>query len=776
MSTGTNKRDRSGTPEPGPHSADRAMAKWDISSLSVVLAMVAVFFLACQSDQSEKSGNETGSTTTDRSPASTRDVDPDSPLAEFLRIADRITNSTNPYLGTLQVPQIRRALAAPGLTVREECRLHADLSSQLLRLGDFREAIAEIETAIDLARPVPDLEPVIWTILHYRRVLALLRQAGDLNCVLRYNRDTCIFPLGGGGIHVEKTPAQEARNSLLAALEMDPDRLSFLWLINFVSMAIGDYPEGVPERYLIPPSAFESSYDVGRFMDIAPRLGMHTFNLCGGAIAEDFDGDGFLDIVTSTFDPQGPLTYYHSSGDGRFEDYSAASGLDQQLGGLNCVGADYDSDGDTDILVLRGAWLFDDGRIRNSLVRNNGDGTFTDVTWKAGMAEPPMPTQAAAWGDYDSDGDLDLFIGNESRLETLNHDGDYPSQLFRSNGDGTFTDIAREAGVENDRYCKGVTAGDYDNDGDLDIYASNVGKNRLYRNDGNWTFTDVAEELKMTAPDGRSFAPWFFDYDNDGWLDLFVAAFQANIGDIAADYLGRPHSGLPPCLYHNEGNGRFTNIAQEVGIAHPYLPMGANFGDLDNDGYLDMYLTTGDPNYQTITPNVMLRNDAGRRFQNVTTSGGFGHLQKGHGVAFADIDNDGDQDIYHQLGGFFPGDRFHNVLFHNPGHGNRFLVIRLFGTATNRPGYGARIRVMVATPQGSTTYHRAVGSVSSFGGSPTRQEIGLGKATSIERIEIDWPISRTTEVITDVPLDSMIGITEGEPGFELLPFKEIALN
>ena len=752
------------------------MKKWSAIGTAVALTLTSISLAGCGQEESAEPEEHGEHAMTMHAPAQVHEAEPGTVLAEFLRIADRITNSTNPYLGTLQVPQLRQALEAPGLTAREKCKLHADLSNHLLRLEDPHGAIAEVEKAMDLARTVSNIEPVIWTILHYRRALAFLRLAEDTNCILRHNRDTCIFPLAGGGIHAEKNPAIEARRSLLDALETDPDRLSFLWLLNFASMAIGDYPEGVPEQYRIPPSAFASDYDIGRFVDVARPLGIHTFNLCGGAIVEDFDNDGFLDIVTSTFDPRGPLSYYRNTGDGRFEDRSAESGLDQQLGGLNCVGVDYDSDGDTDILVLRGAWLFDDGRMRNSLVRNNGDGSFTDVTWQVGLAEPGMPTQAAAWGDYDSDGDLDLFIGNESRLETLNHDGDYPSQLFRHNEDGTFTDVARQAGVENDRYCKGVTAGDYDNDGDLDIYASNVGKNRLYRNDGDWKFTDVAEELGVTEPAGRSFAPWFFDYDNDGDLDLFVAAFQANIGDIAADYLGRPHSGVSPCLYRNEGDGSFTNIAEEVGIAHPYLPMGANFGDLDNDGYLDMYLTTGDPNYQTLTPNVMLRNDAGRKFQNVTTAGGFGHLQKGHGVAFADIDNDGDQDIYHQLGGFFPGDRFHNALFQNPGHGNRYVVVKLTGVQTNRPGYGARIRVTVSTPDGSTTLHRAAGSLSSFGGSPARQEIGLGQATGIERIEIDWPLSGTTSVATDVPLDSMIGITEGEPGFELLPLERVTLQ
>ena len=540
-------------------------------------------------------------------------------------------------------------------------------------------------------------------------------------------------------------------------------------------MAIGDYPQAVPETYRIPPTAFRSEFDIKRFEDVAPELGVDTQNLCGGAIVDDFDGDGKLDIVTSTYDPRGPLRYFRRQAGGPFHDDSAASGVETQLGGLNCIAADYDNDGDNDILVLRGAWLLDDGQIRNSLLRNNGDRTFTDVTRQAGLAEPARPTQAAVWGDFDNDGDLDLYIGNESRLRKNSRAGDYPSQLFQNNGDGTFTDIALRAGVTNDRYAKGVTAGDYDNDGDLDLYVSNAGKNRLYRNNADGTFTDVADQLGVAEPAGASFASWFFDYDNDGDLDLFVAAYDCTLADIVSDYRDQQHSGVSPRLYRNDGQSGFTDVAAAVGLDHPYLPMGANFGDLDNDGFLDIYLATGRPNYKMLVPNVMLRNDGGKRFQNVTTSGGFGHLQKGHGVAFADIDNDGDQDIYHQLGGFYPGDQYRNVLFKNPGHGNRFLIIKLVGTQSNRNGVGARIRVTVTTPQGKRTLHRAVGSVSSFGGSPLRQEIGLGMADSIERVEIDWPGSATTQVLRGVPLDGMIQVTEGTDGFESIRFDTLPM-
>ncbi|HAA86910.1 MAG TPA: hypothetical protein DCE22_01550, partial [Verrucomicrobiales bacterium] len=196
--------------------------------------------------------------------------------------------------------------------------------------------------------------------------------------------------------------------ALLRLLQYSPDDLRSQWLLNITAMATGTYPESVPEKYRVPESALKSEFEIGKFIDVAPNLGLDTFNLCGGAIVEDFDNDGFLDIVSSTSDPRGSLSLFRNTGDGKFVNLTKESGLDNQLGGLNCISADYDNDGDADILVLRGAWMNSMGKIRNSLLRNNGSSgpnsniTFTDVTRSAGLAEPAFPTQAASWGDYDN--------------------------------------------------------------------------------------------------------------------------------------------------------------------------------------------------------------------------------------------------------------------------------------------------------------------------------------------------------------------------------------
>jgi hypothetical protein len=191
------------------------------------------------------------------------------------------------------------------------------------------------------------------------------------------------------------------------------------------------------------------------------------------------------------------------------------------------------------------------------------------------------------------------------------------------------------------------------------------------------------------------------------------------------------------------------------------LTMGANFGDLDNDGWLDFYVGTGNPDLSVLIPNRMFRNDGGRRFQDVTTAGGFGQLQKGHAVAFGDINNTGTQDIYSVVGGAVETDHAHNQLFMNPGHGNNWLKLRLEGVRTNRAAIGARIKVVVQGEEGERAIHRTVGSGGSFGSTTLRQEIGVGRATAVKRVEVFWPVSGATQVLTGLEVNNLYHVKEG---------------
>jgi hypothetical protein len=190
--------------------------------------------------------------------------------------------------------------------------------------------------------------------------------------------------------------------------------------------------------------------------------------------------------------------------------------------------------------------------------------------------------------------------------------------------------------------------------------------------------------------------------------------------------------------------------------------MGSNFGDFDNDGWLDLYLGTGDPDLGRLIPNRAFRNAEGRFFQDVTTSTGLGHLQKGHSVAFADLDNDGDQDLYEVMGGAFEADHFRNALYENPGHGHHFVALQLEGVRANRSAIGARLRLDVRTAGGSRrSLYRTVSNGGSFGGSPLRQEIGLGDAAAIERAVITWPSGGPPQTVTGLEVDRRYVVREG---------------
>jgi hypothetical protein len=703
-------------------------------------------------------------------------------LLEEVRVE---TPKRNPYLGDRQLRRFRKMLDdGAQLPKKTRARLHYDIGVVQLRLGRNQESLASLERSIAILEEYPRSEwPPFSVKLFYDLGIAYLRWGETQNCVNRYSPASCILPIVEAGIHVDKEGSLEAmkwmREVLAISAEDSPEELSARWLLNVAAMTVGEYPDGLSAEERIAPEVFESEAQFPRFSDVAPEVGLDTFNLCGGAVAEDFDGDGDLDILTSTWDTGGQLRYFENDGVSAFVERTKVLELTGILGGLNLLHADYDDDGYIDAFVLRGGWLFGPrGKHPNSLLRNVGGERFLDATFLAGMGEDHFPTQTGGWADYDLDGDLDLFLGNEATRENP-----FACQLFTNQGDGTFVDTAEQAGVENNFYTKGVSWGDYDNDRYPDLYVSNLGSpNRLYRNLGDGTFENVAPDLKVWQP-MSSFPTWFWDYDNDGNLDLFVSAYdqgQSNfeaayrLAPVVASYIGRPVNAELARLYRGDGAGGFVDVSKQANLTRLTLPMGANFGDLDNDGFPDAYLGTGYPYYDGLIPNVMLWNRGGRSFSDVTTAGGFGHLQKGHGVVFADLDNDGDQDVFEQIGGAYAGDAFGNVLFENPGFGNHWLKVRLTGVASNRSAIGARIRVEFEEDGETRSVYRRVNSGGSFGCNSFTQHLGVGQATEVDVLEVFWPRTGKTQTFRDIAVDQRVEILEGAEEavfFQETPFR-----
>jgi hypothetical protein len=598
--------------------------------------------------------------------------------------------------------------------------------------------------------------------------IAYFHKAAMDNGVFAAPGELCLFPPHGRSTYRDTASAARAAEYFLKYLEKKPEDLEVRWLLNLNSITAGTYPAGVPERYRIPLSAFESKESIGRFADVSAQAGVKLLSLAGGVVIDSFENDGRLDIVTSSMDFCEPLHYFKSQGDGTFAERTAEAGLSDQLGGLNLVHGDYNNDSCMDLLVLRGGWEFP---MRKSLLRNNCNGTFTDVTGASGLGASVTSTQTAVWADIDNDGFIDLFVGSENG----------PSELFRNKGDGTFEPIGRAAGVERSAFTKAVVAADYDNDGYVDFYVSNYnGSNFLYHNNRNRTFSEVGRQAGVAAP-WRSFAAWFFDYDNDGWPDIFVNSYYISNDESVRTYLGLAHNAETSKLFRNLGNGTFQDVSAAAGLDKVLMPMAANFGDVNNDGYLDIYLGMGSPSFASVFPHELLLNKQGRSFVSVTASSGTGEIHKGHGIAFADLDRDGDEEIVAEIGGAVPADRHALRLFENPGQGNDWLNLRVVGVTSNRAGIGARITITVdsAGDDGVRSTHavyRTVGNSGSFGANPMEQHIGLGRAATIQSVEIWWPASGTRQKLPAVAANQFIEVKEGAAGYTTLNRKAVVLG
>jgi hypothetical protein len=673
------------------------------------------------------------------------------------------------------------------LPLQDEMAVRMELGNEQLRAGFSARAVESLEALVKrMDASAANVPTAIQAQVHQELALAYLRLGEQENCIGMHNALSCNFPLHGSAIHKKTRGAEGAIREYTRALELNPGSYLCRWLLNLAYMQLGRWPQDVPKQWLAPLERHNSEFDIGFFPEVASIAGLHALELSGGAIVEDFDGDGLLDVMVSSSGPLDHMHFFHNNGDGTFTDRTKEAGLGDEIGGLNLVLTDYNNDGHPDVLVLRGAWWRQYGMYPLSLLRNNGDGTFDDVTEEAGLMTIG-PTQTAAWADYDGDGWLDLFVGHESKPGDV-----HPCQLFHNNHDGTFTQVqapgaaAGKLGV-NLGFVKGVAWGDYNNDGRPDLYVSTMGgRSFLFRNDGprdpkhpetgEWNFKDVTDEAGLG---GRryTFPTWFFDYDNDGWLDIFAGGYATTSPeDYGAFEFGMPHHSELSYLFHNNRNGTFTEVPHAGGLDRAITVMAANFGDLDNDGWLDVYLGLGDSFYESLMPKKMFRNDRGRHFQDVTTSGGFGNLQKGHGIAFADIENNGNEDVFEELGGAFQGDRFMPTLYHNPGHGNHWVTLVLEGVKTNRAAYGARIKVTIDEQGKSRSIYRAVGSVSSFGGNPMRQHIGVGQASTIREIEIWWPVSGLRQHFNNVKVDRAFNIREGRDVLDPLEWKQFEIG
>lgn len=687
-------------------------------------------------------------------------------------LADSADIRVNAFLSLDRSVALAASLESAGTNRDSFTRIAPTLAMELLRAGRSEAALDRFSqvAAVLSNTPAATNQDLAYQV-RLGQAVSALRLGEQENCIANHTAVSCLFPLRPEAFHTLPRGSRLALEPLNRLLALNPDDLRARWLLNLAHMTLGEWPDKVPEPWRIGPAAFASEAPFPEFPDIAGPVGLATTDLGGGTAIEDFDNDGLLDVFVTSWGRRDPAHYYRNRGDGTFADQSVAAGLEGLWGGLNLITGDYNNDGFTDVFILRGAWLGRAGRLPNSLLRNNGNGTFSDVTEEAGLLSF-HPTQAGVWFDYDGDGWLDLFIGNETQPQDPRDR--HPCELFHNNRDGTFTECAADSGVASIGWFKAAAAGDYDDDGRPDLFLSTrTAGNYLLRNGGpadpsmpdgrRWKFIDATGAAGLGSP-AYSFPSWFFDFDQDGRLDIFVSGYRIrDVGDIVADYLGKPSQGERAHLYRNRGDGTFADVSGDAGLSRVLHAMGSNFGDLDNDGYPDLYLGTGDPDIITVVPNRLFWNEAGKRFRDVTTAAHMGHLQKGHACAFGDLDNDGDQDVFMNMGGAYSGDIYPDVCFQNPGNAtNRWLSLKLEGRVSNRSAIGARIKVTVETPRGPRDVFRWVNTGGSFGANPLRAEIGLGDATRIVAAEVFWPTTGKTQPLTGLEPNRRYRVVEGE--------------
>jgi hypothetical protein len=494
-----------------------------------------------------------------------------------------------------------------------------------------------------------------------------------------------------------------------------------------------------------------------------------------GAAFFDCDSDGDLDLYItrgSTFatyrDRSGPgNALYENLGDGTFGDISEKAGVgDAGWGGGVAVG-DIDNDGHRDLYATNyGA---------NALYHNAGDGTFRDITASAGIGGDQY-SASAAFFDYDRDGDLDLYVANyvvfdaEHRPENpvlcpfLGGIRVYcgpkglrgaPDALYRNEGDGVFTDVTQASGVgaANRYYGLGVVPADYDGDGDLDLFVANdETPNVLFRNEGDGTFNDVALIAGVAYNgDGDTEAGMgvdFGDYDNDGDYDLYVTHFFAETNT----------------LYRNEGGARFADVTTTAGLAAPTVDLlgwGTRFFDYDNDGLLDLFVANGHvyPQVDQVEtgaayrqPNQLFRNLGAGRFAPVAAGPGLAIAKVSRGASFGDYDDDGDIDVFVVNLNDAP-----NLLRNDGGNAGNWLVVQVFGQEDNRDGVGTRIRLRAA---GESQWRTVNGSSSFLSHNDLRAHFGLGEAPRVDQVAITWPNGRTYAV-SDLPVNKLLVVRQG---------------
>ncbi len=609
-------------------------------------------------------------------------------------------------------------------------KLRLRLIDELMRDNQNIDAISEIDNILSSFTS----NKFKYQLLHYK-ALAYFRKAERMCCVENFNSKSCILPVNEESFK-KNIDIKKANVIWGKLLKEKPWDYQVKWMFNLTNHLLGKDVD----RKIEKPFGVNINKAHPIAMDnIANELGIDLGGLAGGVIVEDFDNNGLLDVFRTSWYFDHNCRLYLQIKPNEFVDSTSQFGLAGELGGLNCVQADYNNDGFIDILILRGGWLGNIGKISNSLLKNINGKSFVNVNVENNIITE-APTHSAVWADFDNNGFLDLFISNESQEN--NYDNE-----FYLNYAGRLKKVKLDnIGLSFHTFTKGISVTDIDNDGDVDIFISSFGNdNQLYENRINEKGILHFENISNSAGvnEGKySFSCMFFDYNNDGFDDLFVGGF----GDSSVNEAVRAYTGLTPrtgssIMYKNLGGGKFKDITKDMGLSGIVNVMGLNHGDINSDGFEDIYIGTGSPSFSNLIPNRLFLNSKGKSFEEMTIESQTGSLQKGHGIAFADFDNDNDLEMFVALGGWYTGDSFKDFLFKAKTDFSG-TKIKLQGSKSNRFGVGAKVELI--TKNNFKVYKQLFNS-SSFGNNPFTLFFGVDNS-DVEKINVFWPSGIVTRL------------------------------
>ena len=587
----------------------------------------------------------------------------------------------------------------------------------------------------------------------------------DFEVVLRETPDSPTTLRALGATLLRMGAPGPASAALRQAVELEPELLEPRWNLMVAAGRSGEDAASLPERYRLDIPDRSAASPV-RFDEASSEVGIERWSRARASAWADFDGDGDLDLFTLGI--RDPHALYRNrlreDGAAAFAPAALDAALFDPRGGWSALFFDYDRDGDPDLYVTRDGWDGEDG---NSLYRNDG-GRFVDVAAAAGAASSADGFTAAV-ADVNRDGLLDLYVANGVATR-----GGAPNELFLGAPEGRFVERAEPMGVADHGRSIGSAFGDYDRDGWPDLLVVNFfDRPVLYRNVEGAGFEDVSAEAGIAAPH-EGFVGFFFDYDNDGWLDILVVGFTSDMEVALRSRIeGKAVAeGSRLALYRNGGDGAFTDVTLEAGLSWNLGAMAATFGDYDNDGWLDIFVGVGAPPMERFEANRLFRNLGDGTFADVSASAGVDDLGKGHGATFADFDHDGDLDLFVPIGGAFPGDRQKSRFYRNPAsemrHPNGWLHILLRATSLHPDAVGAQVELRVTDAPGAPVQLQEVAIGGGFGVTPSPiLEFGLGQHQVVAEVTIRWP-GGGHRVLRNIPANQRILVVEDEPGFQVL--------